>query len=238
MATRAVIWDFDGTICDTYPAIARVVNTALARFGATTSLAYVIELASTSLDDCIRTLADENGISYGQLDAFFRESYQHIQLSDQPPFPGVVELCQQLTLAGVHQFIVTHRRRESLLRLLSTHALDSYFMHIITADDGFPRKPAPDALMYLLNTYAVAPADALVIGDRDVDVLAGQAAGVPTCLFRAAFPGVIPTHTIKEYADLADIVRGASMAKSDTTAGIYPTASEDDVRDAVERAGV
>ena len=56
---RTVIWDFDGTICDTYPAIAHAVNTALARFGAQATLARVIELASISLERCIRTLAED-----------------------------------------------------------------------------------------------------------------------------------------------------------------------------------
>ena len=203
---RAVIWDFDGTICDTYPAIAGAINTALACFGVATSLEYVVALASTSLDYCVHTLATEYRIPYVQLDAVFRQTYQQIHLRDQPPFPGLTDLCTRLVAVGVKQFIVTHRRRESLLRLLSTHKLDSYFTHIIAADDGFPRKPAPDAMTHVLTTYAIDPADALVIGDRDVDILAGQAAGMPTCLFRATFPEITPTRTIWNYAELMDIV--------------------------------
>ncbi len=106
---------------------------------------------------------------------------------------------------------MTHRRRESLLRLLSTHELDSYFTHIIAADDGFPRKPAPDAMTHVLTTYAIDPAHALVIGDRDVDILAGQAAGSCTCLFRATFPEIIPTRTIWNYTELADIVPATAI---------------------------
>jgi len=207
---RAVIWDFDGTICDTYPAIAGAVNAALASFAVTTSLAYVVALASTSLDYCIRTLATEFDIPYAQLDSAFRETYQHIHLRDQPPFPGLPEFCKQLAIVGVRQFIVTHRRRESLLRLLSAYNLDSYFTHIIAADDGFPRKPAPDAILHLLTTYAIDPSDALVIGDRDFDILAGQAAGISTCLFRATFPEIIPTRTIWNYTELTDIVPAAA----------------------------
>ena len=211
MALRAVIWDFDGTICDTYPAIAGAINAALASFSVATSLEHVVTLASISLEYCMRTLATEFAIPYAQLDAAFRETYQSIQLCDQPPFPGLAELCRQLVAVGVQQFIVTHRRRESLLRLLSTHGLDVYFTHSIAADDGFPRKPAPDAMLHLLSTYAIAPSDALVIGDRDFDMLAGQAAGVSTCLFRATFPEIIPTRTIWNYAELADIVPAAAI---------------------------
>jgi phosphoglycolate phosphatase-like HAD superfamily hydrolase len=74
MALRAVIWDFDGTICDTYPAIAGAINAALASFSIATSLDHVIALASTSLEYCIRTLATEFDIPYAQLDTIFRET--------------------------------------------------------------------------------------------------------------------------------------------------------------------
>lgn len=209
MALRAVIWDFDGTICDTYPAIAGAINAALASFSIATSLEHVIALASISLEYCIRTLATEFDIPYAQLDMIFRETYQHIHMRDQPPFPGLPEFCEQLAVVGVAQCIVTHRHRASLQRLLSTYGLQSYFMHIIAADDGFPRKPAPDAMLHVLATYAIDPSDALAIGDRDVDILAGQAAGMSTCLFRATFPEITPTCTIWNYADLRGIVPAA-----------------------------
>jgi HAD superfamily hydrolase (TIGR01549 family) len=185
---KAVIWDFDGTICDTYPAIAGAVNDALARFGQSASFDRIVELSSISLDRCIRTLATEHAIPYDQLDAAFVLTYQAIQPSQQPPFPGVLEICQRLVERGVLNFIVTHRRRASLTVLLTSHGLLSLFTEIIAADDGFPKKPAPDAIIHLLTTYAIAPEDALVIGDRESDILAGQAAGVPTCLFQGVFP--------------------------------------------------
>ena len=203
---RAVIWDFDGTICDTYPAIAHAVNTALAHFGAVATLARITDLASISLERCIRTLAEDFALPYDQLNAAFIATYQHVQPTDQPPFPGMHDLCQRLANAGIHNCIVTHRRRASLDILLATHDLRTLFTHIITADDAFPRKPAPDALLHLLAAYAIAPSDALVIGDRDLDIRAGQAAGIPTCLFRATIPDPAPSRTIDAFAELMDIV--------------------------------
>jgi phosphoglycolate phosphatase-like HAD superfamily hydrolase len=203
---KAVLWDFDGTICDTYPAIARAVNAALATFGASASLERIIALASVSLDRCIRTLAEDHAIPYAQLDAAFSVAYQQVRPIDQPPFPGVGDLCRDLAQAGVLNFIVTHRRRASLQILLDTHELRSYFTAIVAADDGFPRKPAPDAILQLLRIYHIAPGEALLIGDRDLDICAGQAAGVPTCLFGTLVPDLSPTRTIATFAELADII--------------------------------
>jgi HAD superfamily hydrolase (TIGR01549 family) len=209
---KAIIWDFDGTLCDTYPAIAGAVNAGLAAFGVSALLERVVELACVSLDHCIKTLAADNALPYEDLHATFTAAYQHVQPIEQPPFPGIVNLIQQLCGHGVQQFIVTHRRRASLNVLLSTHGLLPYVTEIIAADDGFPRKPAPDAILHLLGKYAINPLEALVIGDRDLDIQAGQAAGVPTCLFRATFADLEPTRTITAFAELADLIPNAAQA--------------------------
>lgn len=202
---KAVIWDFDGTICDTYPAIVRAVNEALSAFGASASRERIIELSSISMDGCIRTLAQDLTIPYEDLNRAFALTYQTITPADQPPFPGVVELCQKVVDAGANNFIVSHRRKPSLYRLLTEHGLLAYFQEIITPEDGFPKKPAPDSILHLLTKYGIAPNEALLIGDRDVDILAGQAAGMKTCLFRAAFENIMPTRVITDYSELFDL---------------------------------
>ena len=46
----------------------------------------------------------------------------------------------------------------------------------MTADDGFPRKPDPASMLYLKDKYAIE--SGLVIGDRPIDIEAGQRAGM------------------------------------------------------------
>lgn len=99
-------------------------------------------------------------------------------------------------------FIVTHRRRESLNELLSTHGMICYFTDILAGDDGFPRKPDPSAMRYLVEKHQLPIDKVLVIGDRPIDILAGQAIGAKTCLFRASFPDVLPNMTIKGFDEL------------------------------------
>ena len=204
---KAILWDFDGTICDTYPEIARAINQALAHFGASTHLERIIELAAVSLDSCIQTLAQDHALSYEALGAAFTDAYPTVRLTKQAPFPGFRDLCEQCTQFGVQHFIITHRRQQSLFALLEAHTIMPFFTHIIAVDAGFAKKPAPDALIHILETYGIDATDALVIGDRDFDILAGQAAGIPTALFRASFVGVHPTYAFSSYAELATIIK-------------------------------
>jgi HAD superfamily hydrolase (TIGR01509 family) len=203
---QAVIWDFDGTLVDTYPAIARAVNLALAASGASAALERIIELSSISLDHCLRELAQEHGAPYTALVAEFERAYRTVTPEEQRPFPGVVEVCQAIQQRGGRNFIVTHRRRASLDRLLAAHHMAAYFTDIVAADDGFPRKPDPAALLHLIRHHAIEPGSAIVIGDRELDILAGQRAGLKTCLFGAAHLELSPDLRIASYQELLKLL--------------------------------
>jgi phosphoglycolate phosphatase len=111
---QSIIWDFDGTLVDTYPAIARAVNTALASFGKAAALSRVIELSSISLERCIKTLAADYDLPLEAFDARFALAYRAITPTDQLPFPGIVSICDYCLATGRQCFIVTHRRKASL----------------------------------------------------------------------------------------------------------------------------
>jgi phosphoglycolate phosphatase-like HAD superfamily hydrolase len=139
----AIIWDFDGTLVDTYPAIARAYAVALATFGAEAPFERIVELSSYRLDRCTRQLAADYGLVVADLEVPFQRAYSQITSADQPPFPGVPAVCEALQKAGWRQFIVTHRRRASLDALLAAHGFARFIDDIIAGDDGFSRKPDP-----------------------------------------------------------------------------------------------
>jgi HAD superfamily hydrolase (TIGR01549 family) len=199
---KSIIWDFDGTLIDTYPEMTRLVNEAVTTFGKTVTLERVTELSCISVDFCIRELAKEFTISYEALLEQFNRVYDTIKREEQCPFPGVVDVCKTVQATGGRNFIVTHRRKKSLFELLETHALRPYFTDIVAGDDGFPKKPDPQAMRYLLDKYQLPPVSVLVVGDRDIDIRAGQSLGVKTCLFRASFPELEPDLTIKDFSEL------------------------------------
>jgi HAD superfamily hydrolase (TIGR01549 family) len=196
---RYIIWDFDGTLVDTYPEIARTINQALATFDKSASLERVIELSSISLDFCITELSKELVIPYENLNKQFAVHYETINQEKQSPFPYVVDVCKRIQELGGQNFIVTHRRKKSLHELLTLHDLHSYFTDSVAGDDGFPRKPDPSAMRYLLEKYQLPLDKSLVIGDRPLDILAGQSTGLKTCLFQGSFPKIRPDLSISSY---------------------------------------
>ena len=66
---------------------------------------------------------------------------------------------------------------------LEQDGLWSLFSDGVTSEDGFPHKPAPDALRCLLARNAIDPTEAAMVGDRDIDIEAGNNAGIRGVLF-------------------------------------------------------
>lgn len=203
---QAIIWDFDGTLVDTYPEIARAVNAALATFGKTATLERVTELACISLDYCLSELSKEFAIAKEVLDEQFALCYATVKPEEQKPFPNVVDVCNKVQELDGQNFIVTHRRRKSLNVLLEGHQMLPYFTDIVAGDDGFPRKPDPSAILHLINKHQLWLDKILVVGDRDLDIRAGQSAGVKTCLFRASFPDLSPDFRIDDFSELLNLL--------------------------------
>jgi len=199
---RNIIWDVDGTLFDTYPAIARAIKAALNDLGKDESLAQIMALAKQSLNHCGTVLAEKYRLDRVELDHTIEKHFDRITFGENPPFPGVVEICQYICSIGGKNVIVTHRGREGTEGLLTTHKLDEYFSGHITRDDGYPRKPAPAAFEAALAIYHLEREETLTVGDREIDILAGQAAGLFSCFFGDETDGVQADLVISHFSEL------------------------------------
>lgn len=205
---RNIIWDVDGTLFDTYPAFASAFQAGLADLGAEAPLKWINDLAKVSMEHCENTLADHFHLDIDVIDRKFDEHYAQIQYANQLPFPGVKELCMDVCAHGGKNVIVTHRGRAGTVALLETHGMDQFFSDAITRDDGFPRKPAPDAFEATMRNCELVCSETISVGDRDIDVLAGRAAGIFTCLFGSPIEDLSADLTIGDYRELRDYLFG------------------------------
>ena len=83
---------------------------------------------------------------------------------------------------GKKNYLYTHTDTLAY-RLLEKWGLRQYFSDAIDGSMDFPRKPAPDALLYLMEKNQMNPAETLMVGDRDIDIDAGHNAGAAGCLY-------------------------------------------------------
>jgi phosphoglycolate phosphatase-like HAD superfamily hydrolase len=180
---RYLIWDADGALFNTYPAITDAMHQALKALGGQAPRERVARLCKVSFGHCIGTLSEEQGVDPDAYRAKFNAIYATIPLTAQPPFPRARALCTYICKIGGANFILTHRGRDSLEKLLHLHNLEMLITDAVTADDDFPRKPDPAGLNALIARHHIPREAALLIGDRELDILAAHAADVRACFF-------------------------------------------------------
>jgi phosphoglycolate phosphatase-like HAD superfamily hydrolase len=208
MRFRYLLWDFDGTLFDTYPPLVRAIEHALADLGVTESREEIERLLGITLADCAAVLVERHSLGAEDFEARMERYYSQATIFDKPPFPGALRVCQRVVAAGGRNFIFTHRGRASLFELLEAYGMAGLFADCLAVEDGYPRKPDPSGLITLIEKHALPRAEVLAVGDRDLDILAGQGAGVRTCLFNAqAPPGLQPDYVIAALEELEYILR-------------------------------
>ena len=173
MSGYAFIWDMDGTLVDSYPAIVPNAQEVCAAFGLDYSAGEIHDFViRSSVGDLLRQAADKLGMDPAPLKARF-EALNDSRVDAIRPMPHAPEALEALARAGHRHFLYTHRGA-SCRAILEQNGLTPYFTEVLTALSGFPRKPEPDAILYLMKKYALDPAQCFYIGDRALDVEAAS----------------------------------------------------------------
>ncbi|WP_332375035.1 HAD family hydrolase [Lactococcus cremoris] len=172
------IWDLGGTLLDNYESSShafaatlwsmaeRVVLRTDVYDALKVSTAYAVEKFASDLPGFL--------VEYKKLEAE--------ELEKPILFSGAKKVLTSLSVNGKKNFMISHRNHQ-VLTILSAAEISSYFTEVVTADNGFKRKPAPESINYLLSKYKLNPKKTVMIGDRSLDIEAGNAAGVETIYF-------------------------------------------------------
>jgi len=203
---RNILWDVDGTLFDTYPAISAAILAALAEQGVTLDRAIVTRMAMTSLGSTLPDLAKRFKLDHERLYVRYEFFLAGTPLGCQRPFPGVRQLLKWIIQRGGVNLIATHRGTDSLIPLLKYFRLHAFFTDILTVSDGYPRKPNPAMFNMLITRHELNREETLAIGDRDLDLRAGKAAGVATALYGYAPHEILPDITISDYREFTKLL--------------------------------
>ena len=176
------IWDMDGTLVDSYPAIVPAVQEACSEAGLNYSSDYIYEqVIRTSVGTFIEHISAKHGIDPAPVKARFNQ-FNDSRIDAIRAIPQAAEALSALTRTGHSCFVYTHRGA-SCFAILENTGLLPYFTEVVTALDGFPRKPAPDAILYLIEKYSIPSSSCFYVGDRRLDIEAACNAGIKSILY-------------------------------------------------------
>lgn len=179
----AVIFDLDGTLLDTLQDLADSTNYALA----------LHKLPARSLEEVRRFVGNGVGLLIhravpqgtpaaleARCLADFRAHYLLNMEHRTAPYPGIPELLDGLNAAGIKRAVVSNKFDGAVKGLCRTYFGDRVSV-AIGESPGVARKPAPDTVFRALAELGADPAQAVYVGDSDVDIQTARNAGLP-CL--------------------------------------------------------
>lgn len=181
MRYENLIWDFDGTLFDTYPGMCRNLQSAVQRLGHELPLEDIIREFRISLGVATAYCGERTGLSSETVYQAYRDWMVEFGQPEAKSFPGIRAFLSRFQAAGGRNFVFTHRGK-TVYDYLEGEGLMPYFAEVVPFSSEFERKPSPSGNLYLMERHGLPAGKTLAIGDRELDILAGKAAGIDACL--------------------------------------------------------
>ncbi len=174
---RAVLFDFDGTLADSYDAISASLNHVRAANGLPAlPEAEIKRHVGRGLDKLLADLLP--GTDTARNVAIYREHHATVMCDQTRLLPGAREALTALKREGRRLAVCSNKTVEFTRVLLDSLGIATFFDVVLGPGDVPHPKPAPDMLLAALRRLGVAAGEALYVGDMDVDVQTARAAGV------------------------------------------------------------
>jgi len=188
-ARRFVVFDLDGTLVDSRLDLARSANLLLdvygrAPLGEDAVTAMVGEGARLLVERVLAAAGVEVPIDAAL--AQFLDIYDRHLLDTTRPYDGVIDAIGTLHARSTLG-VLTNKPQRPAEVILEHFGLAKHFADIVGGGGPWPRKPAPDGLLAMMDRAGAASADTVFVGDSWIDLETAQAAGVQVCLVRYGF---------------------------------------------------
>ncbi|MFD2474376.1 HAD family hydrolase [Amycolatopsis silviterrae] len=181
MATRALIFDFDGTLADTEAAVLRSWQEMFADHGVELPLDVWHTVIGTqhTAKTMFKLLAEHVADLDPETLRPAMRARVHELLAADGPREGVVAYLDEAQSQGLKLGVASSSSEAWVRGQLDRLGLTARFTAIETGDRHAP-KPAPDTYLAALRTLAVTAEEALAFEDSPHGVSAAKAAGITT----------------------------------------------------------
>jgi len=184
MDIRGVIFDLDGTLLDTLEDLADAANTTLAHFGlpghTPDAYRYFVGEGLVTLIERIIPEASRSQVMVTDCIALFQQIYGQGWAQKSRPYEGVMEMLQQLRLAGL-QLGVLSNKPHPFTQLCVQHFFPAKtFDFVYGQRENVPKKPDPAGALEIASLMDCFPQQIVYVGDTATDMKTGNRAGMST----------------------------------------------------------
>ncbi|MEX0923842.1 MAG: HAD family hydrolase [Rhodovibrionaceae bacterium] len=210
-APRAILFDWDNTLVDTWRTIHHALGVTFEAMGETPWTLDEVRLrVRASARDAFPALF---GARAEEATRIFFATYERDHLDKLAPLPGSAEMLAGLAALDLRLGVVSNKMGRLLRKEAAHLGWDRHFQGVVGANDAAADKPsaAPVKLALAGSGLELGP-EIWFVGDTDIDMLCAAQAGCTRILLRPDSPAVdeFPGHEPQVYlpacSDLSDLV--------------------------------
>jgi phosphoglycolate phosphatase len=211
---KAIVFDWDNTLIDSWASIHDAQNHALAHFGLEPwSLEETRRRVRGSMRDSYPELFGERWREAGEI---FYARFAARHLETLTPVPDAGAMLAELSAAGIYLAVVSNKKGDYLRKEAVHLGWNRFFGRIVGAFDAQRDKPSVDPVDLALSGSGLARGlDVWFAGDADIDMECAEKAGCLPVLLRHdepagdEFPFYPPVFHVQSCMALCKLVRNA-----------------------------
>ena len=167
---KAIIFDFDGTVADTFDTIVQISNRLALEFGYKQAAPEEIEKIKNLSS---REIIIQSGVSIFKLPFILRKLKNELnnEIHRLNPLPGIREALEELKMQGYRLGIITSNDRENVTLFLEKNQLKELFEFIYSGATIFGKSRV---INRFLNQAHLAPEEVIYVGDETRDIEAAK----------------------------------------------------------------
>ena len=179
---KAIVFDFDGTIADTIPAIREGVNATMRLHGYPEhSIEAVLSFINMGARSLIQSampahLREDEGLVDTVLRDYHR-CYGAVYHHTETAYEGMAEMIQRLR-KDYRIGVLSNKQDEFVKKLTAQVLLPASWDAAQGVVEGHPTKPHPYLSERIAAELGVSPSECILVGDSDIDILTAKNAGM------------------------------------------------------------
>lgn len=181
---RAVIFDLDGTLTDSYEGIAKSTQYALEQFGQTVPYDSLRCMIGPPLMESFQRFFGLSEKDAAQAVNFYRERYTEIGIYENAVYEGIPHMLEALKMEGIEIHLATSKPEIFARKILSRFQILSYFDEVTGASMDGTISGKIDVLRLALDKmqkrfgYQPSGREVVMVGDRFHDLEAANDLGI------------------------------------------------------------